>query len=74
MGTGHKHKEEPNEDSDEDEIWNGMETVGGRRTQTKRELLNLLPVINPPELLSFCIIIGRKNSKSHTQNKIQRTS
>ena len=39
VGTGIGHKEKPDEDSDEDEIWNRMETVGGLRKQAKRELL-----------------------------------
>ena len=69
MGMGHKHKEEH---SDEDEIWNGMETVGGRRKRTKRELLtSIMRLIN---LTVVTYTIGTKNSESHAQNKIPRTS
>lgn len=45
MGMGHKHKAEadgPGEESDGDEIWNGMETVGGQRKRTKSEFIYIM--------------------------------
>ena len=39
VGMGNKFKEETEEDSDGDDIWNGMETVGGRRKRTKSEFI-----------------------------------
>ena len=46
IGTGLGHKKEPDEDSDEDEIWNGMETVGGQRKRPKSELAKSMYVGN----------------------------
>ena len=68
MGTG--HEEEPDEDSDEDDLWNGMETVGGRRKRIKRELAHENIKIKP----DICCALGTKGSKFCIQRKIPKTS